>query len=87
MMHVTRLTKNGVGTFMNLLRVQMNSGSKKEVKSCLRTAGGSEYTLCSLAVVCLFFLLLSVCDAISRLNQIGTTQTSVPPKRRCRYEV
>lgn len=34
----------------------MNSGNKKEEKSCLRTAGGSEYTfLCSLTVVCLLF--------------------------------
>lgn len=34
----------------------MHSGHKKEVKSCLRTAGGGEYSfLCSLAVVCLVF--------------------------------
>ncbi len=56
------------------LRKGLNSGNKKEVKSCLRAAGGSEYTfLCSLAVVCLcFFSLLGVC-VVPFLGQIRPT--------------
>ena len=79
-MHASRLTKNGVCTFMKLRRLRMNSGDKKEVKLCLCTVGGSgNMFLCSLAGVCLFLsLLVGVCGATSKSNPTHTAQTSVP---------
>lgn len=85
MMHASRLSKNGVCTWMNLWRVRMNSGNKKEVKSCLRTAGGSEHTFLFSLAVCLFFPHLWLC-AVPFLGQIRPALhwPLFPLKRRCR---